>query len=129
MTAEEQRAVGGSLNQAIANAVGRSVRDFLGRGPSKAQAFYHHNVVVVVFRDSLTTAERNLVAGGRVAAVANMRQALQHTMRDELVGVIETLTGRRVDAYLSANDVEPDVAAEVFVLDRPVGDSEPPEPR
>ena len=38
-------------------------------------------------------------------------------MRPELVEAVESLTGRKVLAALSTSEVDPDVAAEVFVLD------------
>jgi hypothetical protein len=38
-------------------------------------------------------------------------------MREEAIAVIEGLTGRRVTAFMSANHIEPDLAAEMFVLD------------
>jgi uncharacterized protein YbcI len=41
-------------------------------------------------------------------------------MRAELSGAVEQLTGSKVDAFLDDNEVDPDIAVEVFVLDRPV---------
>ena len=38
-----------------------------------------------------------------------MRRAFQNTMRDDLVGAVERLTGRTVEAFLSDNLHEPDV--------------------
>jgi uncharacterized protein YbcI len=109
-----------TLNREIANAVVRCHKQFLGRGPTKAQAFFRHNVVVVVLEESLTEAERNLAAGGEKEAVLGMRLRYQRTMRDDLVGEIEQLTDRKVDAFMSANHIAPDLAVELFVLDRPV---------
>jgi len=45
-------------------------------------------------------------------------------MRTDLTGAVERLTGCRLEAALSANDVDSDVAAELFVLERPAGRSE-----
>jgi hypothetical protein len=41
-------------------------------------------------------------------------------MRPALVEAVESLTQRRVLSFMSANDVDPDAAAEIFLLDRPV---------
>jgi hypothetical protein len=38
-----------------------------------------------------------------------------------LTEAVEALTGRKVVAFMSANHINPDVAAEVFVLDESVG--------
>lgn len=120
MTEQATQSTGGRLNQAIANAVVRRHKRFLGRGPTKAQAFFRHNVVVVVMQDTLTEAERNLAASGDHAAVLEMRQRYQQTMRVDLEDAIEELTGRKVEAFLSGNHIGPDLAFELFVLDRPV---------
>jgi uncharacterized protein YbcI len=68
----------------------------------------------------MTKAERNLATHGKEDFVLEMRHAFQNTMREELMGAVETLTGRRVVAFLSASHNEPDLAAEVFVLDEPM---------
>jgi hypothetical protein len=38
-------------------------------------------------------------------------------MRLDFVAAIEDLTGRTVIAFMSANHIDPDLAAEVFVLE------------
>jgi hypothetical protein len=38
-------------------------------------------------------------------------------MSGELVAVVEGLTERTVQAFMSANHIEPDAAAEIFLLD------------
>ena len=42
-------------------------------------------------------------------------------MRLDLVGVVERLTACNVQAFMSANHIAPDTAAEIFLLDRDVG--------
>ena len=68
----------------------------------------------------MTAAERSLSASGEHEAVLRMRLRYQELMRDELVSAIERLTEGKVDAFLSGNHLEPDLAVELFVLDRPV---------
>ena len=75
----------------------------------------------MILRDGLTTIERNLVDDHQ-EAVAQIRTELQSAMREAMVTAVEELTGCHVDAYLSAHSLDPDVASEVFVLDRPVSD-------
>jgi uncharacterized protein YbcI len=128
VTAEAPRFTGGRLNQGIANAVVRRHKRRLGRGPTKAQAFFRHNIVVVVLQDELTDAERMLAEAGDGEAVVRMRERYQHAMRDDLVSAVEELTECRVDAFLAGSHIEPDLVVEVFVLDRPVpGELEHPE--
>jgi uncharacterized protein YbcI len=68
----------------------------------------------------MTSAEQSLAAAGKADAVRQMRRESQAAMRDELVALVEEVSGSTVVAFMSDNHVEPDLAAEVFVLDRPV---------
>jgi uncharacterized protein YbcI len=128
MTVDRQAHAGGSINQAIANAVVRQHRRYVGRGPSRAHAFHHHNVVVVVMDDPLTEGERSLAANGQAESVQRLRREFQRMMRRALIDDVEALTGGVVDAYLGAVHLDPDIETAVFVLDRPVGRPEPPDP-
>jgi len=119
MSVQEQLS-GGRLNAALADAVVQIHNRYLGRGPSKGQAFFRENVVVVVMEETLTKAERSLVESDRGDRVLGMRREFQRTMEDDLVEAVEGLTGCSVVAFMSDNHVDPDVAAELFVLDRPV---------
>jgi uncharacterized protein YbcI len=76
--------------------------------------------VVVILEDAMTSAEQSLAAAGKADAVRQMRRESQAAMRDELVALVEEVSGSTVVAFMSDNHVEPDLAAEVFVLDRPV---------
>jgi len=42
-------------------------------------------------------------------------------MRDDLIAVVEELTGRRVIAFLSDNHMDPDIAVETFVTEGGAG--------
>ena len=109
---------GGQLNAALSRAVVQLHTHYLGRGPTKGHAFHRGNVVVVILEDTLTRAERSLIGAGKEEVVRDMRRQLVATMRRDLVGAVEQLTARRVVSLLADADVAPDVAAEVFILDR-----------
>jgi uncharacterized protein YbcI len=107
---------GGALNAAISNAVVRLLGEYVGRGPTKARTIHGGKFVLCVLEDTMTKAERSLAAGGHEEFVLSARHALQHTMQEDLTAAVEALTHRKVAAFLSDNHVEPDLAAEVFVL-------------
>jgi uncharacterized protein YbcI len=96
---------GGELNAALTSALVGIHTAHLGRGPKAASTFHHGNVVVTLMHDVMTP------------AVTNMRHLFQETMQAEFSDVVERMTGRAVVAFISGNHVEPDMAAEVFVLD------------
>jgi uncharacterized protein YbcI len=109
------------MNAAIARAVVGIHRHHVGRGPTKAQVFFRHNVVVTVLGDVLTRAEQTLIENGEHPTVLELRAQLHEAMRPELVAAVERLSDRTVIAFMSDSHLEPDMAVEVFVLDRPVG--------
>jgi uncharacterized protein YbcI len=113
----------GSLSAAISNAVVGLLRDYTGRGPTHARTTIGPDTIVVTLRDSLTRAERTLARNGQEIEVLAMRRAFQNTMRDDLVAVVEQLTGRTVEAFLSDNLHDPDVAVEIFLMHRGDGNS------
>jgi uncharacterized protein YbcI len=89
----------------------------LGRRPRRASTFDRGNVIVTLMHDVMTRAERTLAETGNAPAVTNMRHLFQETMQGEFNGAVQRLTGRTVVAFISGNHVDPDMAAEVFVLD------------
>jgi uncharacterized protein YbcI len=122
VTSELAGRTGGNLTQEIANAVVQHHKRFLGRGPTRAQAFFRHNFLVVVLEEPVTEAERRVAADGGRDAVLAMRLRYHETMRDELVSAVEELADRKVEAFLSGSHIAPDMTVELFVLDRPLVD-------
>jgi uncharacterized protein YbcI len=120
MTGPAETLKGGALNAAISNAVVGLLRENVGKGPTKARTFHSDKIVVCVLEDTMTRAEQSLVTHSKEDYVLGMRHALQETMQKEMTSSVEALTGRKVVAFMSANHINPDVAAEVFVLDEPV---------
>jgi uncharacterized protein YbcI len=120
MTSPSEILKGGALNAAISNAVVQLLGEYVGRGPTKARTIHGGKFVLCVLEDTMTKGERSLVAGGYEEFVLRARHALQHTMRKDLTAAVEALTHRKVAAFLSDNHIEPDLAAEVFVLDEPL---------
>jgi uncharacterized protein YbcI len=107
----------GSVTAAVANAVVRLVREYTGRGPTRARAVISKDLVSVVMGDVLTKAERKLVEDGKRELVLQVRQEFQKTMREDLIAAVEMLTERKVIAFMSDNHIDPDMAVESFVLE------------
>jgi uncharacterized protein YbcI len=107
----------GRSSSAISNAVVGIFRDYTGRGPTKAKTTISEDHVAVVLEDTLLKAERSLVADGERDAIRQMRRRFQDTMRDDLVAAVEQGTDRKVKAFMSDNQLDPDYAVEFFVLE------------
>jgi uncharacterized protein YbcI len=92
------------------------MREYTGRGPTKARTYINDDLISVVLQDTLTMGERSLVRDGEVDLVLASRKAFQRTMSVEMIAAVEKHSGRRVEAFLSENHIDPDIAIESFVL-------------
>ncbi len=111
---------GGELNAAITSALVGIQTEYLGRGPRSASTFHYGHVLVTLMHDVLTPAEKSLTRTSQTAAVDHIRHLFQETMEADFREAVERLTGRRVLAFISGNHIEPDIAAELFILDAPL---------
>lgn len=105
------------MASAISNAVVRLFAEYLGRGPTRARTTFGRDLVTVILEETLTKGERVLVRNGDVQTVLDTRRTYQRAMREELVAAVEAHTNRRVNAFMSDHHVDPDIAAEIFVLE------------
>jgi uncharacterized protein YbcI len=115
--ANTDRLTGDELNSALTSELVAVHTGYVGHGPKTASTFYRGNVVVTVMNDVLTKAEKILAQTGRDGDVSEARGIFTQEMEADLRAVVERLTGRKVLAFLSASQIEPDVAAAIFILD------------
>jgi uncharacterized protein YbcI len=123
--AEEERPRGATAN-AISNAAVRIVREYTGRGPTKAKTIISRDAVTIVFQDTLTKGDLRLAHDGKKDLVLHVRRQFQRTMRDDLVAAVEVNLERKVIAFMSDNHIDPDMAVEVFVLEPHAADEAQP---
>jgi uncharacterized protein YbcI len=107
----------GSTASAISSSAVRMLHEYTGRGPTKARTIINRDTVMILLGDTLTKGERKLVEKGESDVVLQMRHRFQEAMRDDLIALVEIETERKVVAFMSANHIDPDMAAEVFVLE------------
>jgi uncharacterized protein YbcI len=102
----------------VSNAMVRLYKDAFGRGPTKARAaFAGPDTLVVVLEQSMTVAERNLVAMGEHERLREVRLFFQYALEHEFRSLVERILGRRTVAFVSGIDTTHDVAVEVFTLE------------
>src|SRR4051794_1190912 len=101
---------------AAGNAITRLHRDHYGRGATTTRVVYQRNYLTVYLDDIYTKVERTLIDAGRQEIVKNTRQEFQMAMRGPFTAAVEAATGRKVIAFMSQVHFDPDMAAELFVL-------------
>ena len=111
MTSTEQ-----SVAVEIANAITKLHRDHYGRGAASARTIIGRDHIVVFLEDIYTTVERTLIDDGKFATVHDTRRAFQSSLADTFSAAVESITGRRVIAFMSEVHEDPPIAAEMFVL-------------
>ena len=117
---EPDRPPGSSVYVTISNAIVGLMREYTGRGPTKARTTLRDNLVVVLLEQTLTKGEQVLVDKGRRENVLALRREYQEAIREEASAKVAQITGRNVIAMMSANHLDPDLAVELFVLDGPL---------
>jgi uncharacterized protein YbcI len=108
---------GQSLLLQISNAMVRMQKEFFGKGPTKAKSYMFDDMLLIVMREGLTTAEKTMLEFGHPNQVRQFRQLYQDEMTERLTGMVEELTGRQVVNYQSQVLFDPDMTLEIFVFD------------
>jgi uncharacterized protein YbcI len=110
---------GSGMTEAISAAMVELYGRFYGHDRTTATTYLNDNVVVCILEDILSSGESDQMADGARGAVIDGRIAFQEGAEDEFTAAIERLTGRKVTAFLSANQTDPGVASELFFLESP----------
>jgi uncharacterized protein YbcI len=108
--------VGGQL-AGISRAVVSIHAEHYGRGPDRAKTIWQRDVILCLLEEVYTPAERTLIRAGRFDQVRSLRTAFQDEVEPLLRAAVEAVTGRRVRAFLSQVNADPELASEVFVLE------------
>ena len=116
----------GKMAAAVSNAILKIHSEHYGRGASRARTVMGADYVICFLEDIYTPAERTLLESGEVEVVVEMRLAFQRAMEARFTELIESVTGRRVRAFLSQTHIDPDISCEIFVLE-PNGSRPAPE--
>ncbi|MGI8945927.1 MAG: Na-translocating system protein MpsC family protein [Thermoleophilaceae bacterium] len=106
----------GDVLTAISDGMVALLKEFYGRGPTRAKSYYQDDLVVCLLRGGFSQVEQTLLEGGRGSAVIQQRMEFQDLMRDRFTAVIEAATGREVIGFMSGNQQGPDIMCEVFIL-------------
>jgi len=113
---ETDRDTHGAMLTEISNGMVRLLKEFYGRGPTRAKSYFQDDLVVCVMRGGFSRVEQTLLDGGRGQAVIQQRMEFQELMRERFSEIVEDVTHRRVIGFMSGNQQEPDLMCEVFIL-------------
>jgi uncharacterized protein YbcI len=120
MSEQSEQLTGGVLLSAISTKIVAMLREHYGRGPMKAKTYVLDDLIVCVLRNGHTPIEQTMMEEGEPQKVLEMRRDFQRMMGLRYKEMIETLTDRKVVAFLSQTHVDPDITMEIFFVDRPL---------
>ena len=110
---------GGDLLARLSDDMVRAKKQFFGKGPEQSKSYMFDDLLIVVMRGGLTTAEQTMLRFGRQNMVRQFRQLFEDEMTEVLTGLVEQATGRTVVNYQSQIMFDPDIIIEMFVFDEP----------
>lgn len=105
-----------NLSRDISRSMVALFKEYVGRGPAHAHAYINADLVVVVMRDTMIAAERTLADEGEEDLVRGVRRVFQSKFRDDAIAIVERLTGKQVESFLSDHDVDRDIVIEAFIF-------------
>jgi uncharacterized protein YbcI len=111
--------------QAISNAITKLQHDHYGRGPESVSTVVGYDHIICFLENTFMPVERTLIDAGEIDAVRQTRLAFQRAMESRFKNTVEEISGRKVRAFLSQVSLNPDIAVEVFVLERDSADPAP----
>jgi uncharacterized protein YbcI len=106
----------GAIRTEISDGLVALLKDFYGRGPDRTRTYLNDDLVVCLLRGGFMRVEQTLREGGHGDEVLRQRMVFQEVMRPRFEQVVEQATGRKVIAFMSGNQQDPDMVCEVFVL-------------
>jgi uncharacterized protein YbcI len=117
MSAPNGRLTGDALLSAVTDAMVALHQRYHHRVPVTAKTqLMGDDLLVCVLGGVYSDVEKTMIELQRQTIVAETRSAFQNAMQDKFIGEVESLSGRRVLAFMSDSNVGPDLEIELFVL-------------
>jgi uncharacterized protein YbcI len=102
----------------VTSAMVRIYKEQFGRGPENARTYYAGpDVLICILSDTLTPVERSMRTMGEQQRLRDIRMLFQYAAETQFRGAVEEITERQVMSFMSAVDVDRDLASEIFVLE------------
>jgi uncharacterized protein YbcI len=114
---DEVLETGGQLLARMSNEMVRAQKKYFGKGPTSAKSYMLDDLLIIVMRGGMTTAEHTMVDFDQEDRVRSFRQTFENEMTERLTSMVEEITGRKVLTYQSQIMFHPELVVEMFVLD------------
>ena len=117
MPAPETVLTGDELLAAVTDAMVGLHQRYHHRAPVTAKTLLlGDDLLACVMGGVYTDVEKTMIEMQRTTLVQETRSAFQHAMQQKFISAVESLSGRRVLAFISNHHVGPDMEIELFLL-------------
>jgi uncharacterized protein YbcI len=118
MANPENPAVDDDVLEAINAAMVELHQRYHGRKPTRARTqMLGDDMLACLLGDVYTDVEKTMIELQRQALVHETRSTFQQATERRFIAIVEGLTGRRVQRFISTHHVGPDLELELFILD------------
>ena len=122
MARPEGPLTGDALLAAVTEALSALHERHYGRRPAAAQTvLIDGELLACVMGGVYTEVEKTLIEIQRKPLVHEARNAFQEATRERMTALVERLSGRPVETFVSTHHVGPDIEVELFELGAPTG--------
>jgi uncharacterized protein YbcI len=117
MASPDHRLTGAPLLDAVTGELSDAHQRYYGRLPAAARSrLIDDEVLACVMGGVYSEVEKTLIELQSRPLVDEIRGEFQHAMQHQLVAIVERLSGRSVETFISCHHVGPDLEVEIFVL-------------
>src|SRR3712207_8665426 len=89
---------GQGLLARLSNEMVRAQKEFFGKGPTQAKSYLLDDLLIIVMRGGLTTAEQTMLQFGHPDLVRQFRQLFQNEMTEHLTSMVEDRKSTRLNS-------------------------------
>ena len=118
MADQTYETVGDEVLEAVNQAMIALHERYHGRKPATARTrMLGRDLLGCLLGDVYTDVEKTMIELQRQALVRETRSAFQHALEHRFIAAVQRLTGRRVERFICAHHVGPDLELELFVFE------------
>jgi uncharacterized protein YbcI len=109
--------IGDEQLASVSEALGSMHERYHGRRPASTHTqMMGDDMLACLMGDVYTNVEKTMIEMQRQAVVHETRNAFQNAMEQRFISAVETITARKVERFISAHHVGPDLELELFIL-------------
>jgi uncharacterized protein YbcI len=114
---DDAPSIGDEQLASVSDVLGAMHERYHGRRPASTHSqMMGDDMLACLMGEVYTDVEKTMIEMQRQAVVHETRNAFQKAMEQRFIKAVETITERKVERFISAHHVGPDLELELFIL-------------